>query len=59
MTELIIAVLAVLAVVGWIFAILSLAADEVIEESAALARMVAGVAHLNPVAHPQCDGSPS
>ena len=58
MTEIIIAVLAAVAVAAYILAIVVLAVDEALEK-AALARMVAGVAHLNPGTHPQCDGSPS
>ena len=47
MSGAILAVLAVLAVSGWVFSILSLATNEVIEESAALARMVSSIAPVN------------
>ena len=58
MTEIVLVLLAAVAVVAYILAIVVLTVDEALEK-AALAQRVAGVAHLNPGTHPQCDGSPS
>ena len=58
-SEIVLAALAVVAVAAYLAAVVMLAVDQVVGRSIALARMVAGVAHLNPGTHPQCDGSPS
>ena len=48
MTGIVLGVLGVLASAAYMSALLALIADEVVEKSAALARMVSGVADLNP-----------
>ena len=59
MTEIILAAGGIIAVAAYILAIVVLIVDELVVRSIALARMVAGVAHMNPVKVSQCDGSPS
>lgn len=58
-SEIVLTVLAVVAVAAYLAAVVMLAADQVVGRSTELAQMVAGIAHLNPGTHPQCDGSPS
>ena len=59
MTEIILAAGGIIAVAAYSSAAVVAVAIGVIEKSTELAQMVAGVAHLNPGTHPQCDGSPS
>ena len=59
MTEIILAAGGIIAVAAYILAIVVLIVDELVVRSIALARMVSGVGDLNPVTHPQSDGSPS
>ena len=59
MTEIILAAGGIIAVAAYSSAAAVAVAIGVIEKSTELAQMVAGVAHLNPGTHPQCDGSPS